>query len=268
MVTRSIKQLVIAIIVFGILGAIGYSVIHKMVTRPTCSDDIQNQGEDGIDCGDICLISCFDKYGKSILVQNEKLLNVRDLEYAYLFEVVNPNFDFGASQVSYEISFLDNSELVTKKTESFFILPGQTRPVIGSFIRLPDEADSFMVEIKNIKWKAPENIDISKALFSVVRKEYNKSDKKIIADIYNSSNYSFEKVEVNVVLYYLSEVVAVTKTEIRTFLAGTERHFEIALPSEFSRNVSKIEVYPVTNIFSNSNFFKQTPRPTETFQSF
>ena len=59
----------------------------------------------------------------------------------------------------------------------------------------------------------------------------------------------------------------VGKTDIRTFVAKSERGFNVAWPFALSRNVARQDVEASTNLFENSNFIKSYGSP-EKFQKF
>ena len=52
--TRLAKQIIIAIIFFLILAGFGFLVYWNILPNPSCFDNIQNQNEEGIDCGGPC----------------------------------------------------------------------------------------------------------------------------------------------------------------------------------------------------------------------
>ena len=51
---RIIKRLVIIFVYLVIISAVGTGLYFLLRTQPTCGDKIQNQGEEGIDCGGPC----------------------------------------------------------------------------------------------------------------------------------------------------------------------------------------------------------------------
>ena len=64
---RLVKQLLYGgVLILIIAGAAVWIYRGAIFIAPTCSDGIQNQTEEGIDCGAICGISCEQKYLKEL----------------------------------------------------------------------------------------------------------------------------------------------------------------------------------------------------------
>ena len=64
------------------------------------------------------------------------------------------------------------------------------------------------------------------------------------------------------------EVIAVNKSDIRTFLAGTERHIDVGWPLKIKGIVDQIDIMSSTNLFENSNFIKAYGSEVEKFQQY
>ena len=91
---------------------------------------------------------------------------------------------------------------------------------------------------------------------------------KLEATLLNNSSFDFEYVDVFAVLFSQEgEILAVGKTDIRTFSAKTERFFEIKWIAPFSGEAARAEVYPYTDVFKNENFIKEYGAQ-ERFQKF
>ena len=83
-----------------------------------------------------------------------------------------------------------------------------------------------------------------------------------------SYDKDFDKIDVAVILFdNTGKIVGVGKTDIRTFVAKSERGFNVAWPFALSRNVARQDVEASTNLFENSNFIKSYGSP-EKFQKF
>ena len=72
----------------------------------------------------------------------------------------------------------------------------------------------------------------------------------------NSSDFDFDKVEVGVILFGDdNQIVAVNRTNIRTFLSRTERGFSVSWPTELPESVRQ-DIEVLTNVFENANFIR------------
>lgn len=266
---RLIRQVVIAIVFLAVFGLLGYGTRQLTQTPPNCTDGIKNGEEEGIDCG---LFAC-GKYCEPALeppkVLSTKLLKVRSGDYDFIAELSNPNGEFGASEVVYELVLLNGSSEVLKQEGVLYILPGQTRFLTLISLRTAKEPRQAELKIKSAKWQKLESLEGMN--FSVRRHKYSTADNGtsiLEAVIFNDSDFDFNTVDVDIVLFDSgNNIIGVNRTDIRTFSARTERHFKITWPSPISK-VAKIEILPSTNLFENSNFIKFYGSPTEKFQTY
>ena len=252
------KQLVIGLIFVLIIGGIGYGFVdYFFLVETTCFDGVQNGIEEGIDCG---LLACGVACEPEIMPLNilfQKLIEVRPGDYDFVAQINNPNSFFGTSRAKYT---LDLGGATPDRSGTFYILPGQTRYIIVSGIRSDGALTSASVDIMEVGWEkvgAFENIS-----FPIQRKNYTVVNKNGVfsefeAVVLNSSDFDFDKVEVGVILFSVGgEIVAVNRTDIRTFLSRTERHFKVSWPIELSE-ITKQDIEVLTNVFENSNFIKR-----------
>ena len=204
----------------------------------------------------------------------EKLFKVDELDYDFLVQIKNPNVDFGASEVMYEFRLFNASgQTIFERTNSNFLLPGQTRYEIISPIRIGEEAVDFDFRIIEADWQKIDDF-VLPSLLSVKNTNYSEVEppeqgfSKIAGSVSNDSNFDFEKVDVYAVLLDEQNIpIAVNKTDIRTFLSKTERSFEVKWFKSFEENVSRFEVNPYTNVLRNENFIKEHGSQ-ERFQKF
>lgn len=260
---RTQKQLTIGFIFVLIIGSAAYGLIDKFfIIEATCFDKTQNGKEEGVDCG---LIACRVACESAIMPLNmlsQKLIEVRPGDYDFVTQVNNPNSLFGASRVKYELNLTDaDSEKLFQKTGTFYILPGQTRFIIIPNIRSDKILADTLFDIREVEWQKVETFeDIS---FPLQRKIYTAIDKKSISSeleavTLNNSDFNFDKVEVGVILFDdNNDIVAVNRTDIRTFLSRTERYFKVNWPVQLPASVTRQDIEVLTNVFENSNFIKR-----------
>lgn len=243
---RLSKQLIIAFVFFLILGGIGFGIYRSFVPpapAPTPNPTVNLA---------------------PIQIVFTKLLNIQNNDYDFLAKVLNPNAQYGSSGAEYELTFYNSAnQKILSKTGSFYILPGQSKYVIDSPIRLQEAAARTDFKIKSVDWQKLDSLAaggvpllVRNSAFSQVRQAgvFAKSG----GDIFNGSDFDINKVDVLVVLLdQNSQPVAVNKTEIRTFLARTSRGFEVTWFSPFVGQVSRVDAEANTNVFENSNFLRQ-----------
>lgn len=88
------------LVIFALIGYWIYFVYFKPV--PSCTDHIQNQSEEGVDCGDICGRICLPSDLHAVEVVGSSRLFQPDTEHtALLGQIANRNSTLAARQVGY-----------------------------------------------------------------------------------------------------------------------------------------------------------------------
>ena len=192
------------------------------------------------------------------------------MDYDFVAEIENPNKDFGASEIVYDLKLFNGSNTeILKEGGVFYILPNQKKFLILSALTTDREVSRVEFDIKNASWQKLDSLD---GMSLIVRQEkYTETGSwsTISAGIFNDSDFDFGIVDIDVVLFNSKdEIVAVGRSDIRTFLAKTERHFEVKWPFEFSDKMARFEIHPLTNLFENYNFIKSYGSPIEKFQEY
>jgi hypothetical protein len=121
---------------FLILFGIGAVVVAFLVTvlistlykTPTCSDNVQNQGEQGIDCGGPCPYLCTATEQPPVVLFTQVLNVGRRTDL--IAEVENKNSNAAAKDVPYTISLYNAKHaLIQKVNGTIDLLPATTEPV-------------------------------------------------------------------------------------------------------------------------------------------
>ncbi|MEK7138832.1 MAG: hypothetical protein AAB799_01490, partial [Patescibacteria group bacterium] len=143
---------------------------------------------------------------------------------------------------------------------TFYILPGQTRFVVVSGIRSDTPLADVSIDIAEVKWERIKetgniNFPVQRKNYSVVNK--NGTFSELEAVIMNNSDFDFDKVEVGVILFNeRNDIIAVNRTDIRTFLSKTERYFKVSWPVELPASIRQ-DIEVLTNVFENNNFIRR-----------
>ncbi|MEX1063882.1 MAG: hypothetical protein WD898_00105 [Candidatus Paceibacterota bacterium] len=243
---RKRKQFIVALVFFLILGGFGFLIYGKVNPAPTPTPISPTANL------------------SPIQVTLSELISVENTDYDFVAKVTNPNTGYGSPEVVYEVSFFNSSNAqIFSKTGSFYILPGQTKYVVDSPIRLPERATRAVMDINSVDWQELDPL----AMQGVPLLARNTSYTEILnsglfsranGSILNNSDFDLGRVDVMVVLLNSQNTpVAVNRTEINTFLARTTRGFEVSWFAPFVGQVSRTDVEANTNIFQNSNFLRQ-----------
>lgn len=243
---RKSKKVLIAVIFFAIVGGLGFGIFKFVVpSRPTPTPDPIAK-----------LVP--------LKVVSTKFLNVQNNDYDFVAKVSNTNLDYGSGMVRYELKFynLGNSTFYTK-AGNFYILPGQTRYVLDTPIRLDQQVGRVEFQIKSIDWQkinplAAEGIDLVTRSVNYVPLNQPGLFAKAGGSVINDSQFDFDSVDVvAVALGPSDEILAINKTIIRTFLTRTNRGFEVSWFTPFPGFVDHVDAEATTNVFNNLNFIRQ-----------
>jgi hypothetical protein len=245
---RKRKQALIAGIFFLIVGGLGFLIyrgIYPPPPSPTPNPTINLA---------------------PIEVINRWLFNVENNDYDFLVKVANPNTDYGSPNVEYELIFFNSAGAqISKKTGSFYILPGQVKYVADLPLKFQEPISRVDFAIRSVDWQKLSPLAATGV--NLVVKNYENSYvevqqpgvfSKAGGKVLNDSDFDLDRVDVVVVLFDENGTpLGVNKTVINTFLAKTIRGFEAAWPSPFVGKVARVDAEANTNVFENSNFLRQ-----------
>lgn len=269
---RNIKQLIIAVL-YGILGiAIVWGGYFLFRTGATCTDGIQNQNEQGIDCGGTCSLQCTRAVRTDNLeIRESALLYAGPDRFDALFAIHNPNDEAGASSFQYKMELRDASGVTVAVREGrSFILPQETKYLLGINVTAPG-AKSVVITFSEYQWKRFAGYQ-EKPLITVSRKSYEMVSSgvgfgKAFGVVTNESRFDFQSIGVKVILRDAGgKPVAVNTTEMRTMKSGEVRDFTLIWPTAFPGKVDHVETEVEADVFHSDNFLRQY-MPTQDFQS-
>lgn len=251
---RFVKQLVFGVVYIVVILVIGYGIYYWLHPQPTCFDKIQNQNEEGVDCGLVCGNSCHIIMPLEVL--SVKLFKVAEGDYDILTEIRNPNPDYGSSKIDYDLVLMGQSdEELNRQNYSFYILPGQTKHMVLNLANNNLNITRAQIEVKNIEWDKLNLFDPQLISFPVKNKQFNGVE--FGAVVLNDSDFDFDTIDVAVILYdQNNNILGVNQSNINTLLSRTERYFKVLWPAPIE-GVFRVDVEPSTNLLKNSNFLEK-----------
>ena len=258
------KRLIIISVYAIIFLLLVYGVYSWTRPEQTCFDGIQNQNEQGVDCGGICGKKCEIVAEHELIVEGAGFVESGLAEKYDLFAVIdNPNQTLGSENFNYKFIVRDSQGLVIALKEgSGFILPGETKYIIENNIAMQGLPDKVELKISNTRWdEANENYE--KPQLRVVNKQYDEITNGVgfgeaTGLLKNESSMDFNTISVKIILKDdQGKIIALNSTEMNTVLAGENRDFRVFWPNRFTGNVSNMEVQAETNVFSSEAFVKK-----------
>jgi len=269
--SRVLRRIVIAGIFLAVFSLTGLGLKRATTSIPTCTDGIMNGEEEGVDCG----FSVCGKYCELELdppqVMSTKLIEAGENDYDFVAEIKNPHQQFGASEIEYELALFngDDNEL-DKEGGVFYILPGQTKYLVLTHITTEKNVQRIDFKIKSATWQELDSIEGMNLIVKAQKyTSLSGGGTALDVNILNDSDFDFEMVDIDVVMYNSrDDIIAVNRSDIRTFVARTERAFKVVWPFRINGLVDKIEAYPSTNLFDSSNFIKTYGSEIRKFQQY
>ena len=254
----ALKRQLIFIVTISLLiaGSVtgGYYLLKP---KPACNDGIQNQKEEGVDCGGpcaACRVARFD----DIAVLSYKSFPVGDGSYDALAEIKNPNKDHGAPELQFVFNFYNaDKKLIGERSGKTFILANQTRYIIESNIQLPEPAALVDFTIKpGVSWQKQESYESDLPIFSVKYELMSQGElgfAKVTGVVENKTAYNFNSVEADVVpVDDNDQPIAVGKTILDNLRFGESRAF-IVLFYDKIPTPHNIYTKAITNLLDLSN---------------
>lgn len=274
-IQRAIKKAsIIALILFAILIVLWPRFQQK---EDACYNGKLDFGEDEIDCGGICSISCAPPE-KPPIVEDVKIEWVRALKdgnnnYDLTAKIYNTNRHWGATSVNYKFLIYDNSnEVVDIIRGSTYIVPlgfseGKgVKYVIENNYAYDKEITKVDFEFDNFRWSEVKDIlalpELGVDTIMVKDREYGRVESGngyyyVYGVTNNTSKYSFRTVDIYAVLYdEQNEPIAAGKTDQWTVGSGGGWEFRIFWNDKLDREVASVDYVAETNIYDQSNFMR------------
>lgn len=178
--------------------------------------------------------------------------------YDVVSTIRNTNAEWGVPLLKYKYTFRDDAGAVVGERErTSYILPQQERYVVEIDVETVTTAASVDLAIEILEAEKLEQFINPQAQFTQKNVKYFVGGDKSRVDgvLVNESPFSFDKVDVFIILYNQSnEVVGVNYTNIDDFLAGSERYFSVLWPEIISNENLRVELEPNVNAYEDGSF--------------
>jgi hypothetical protein len=249
MSSRRVKQSIYGIFYFAILCGIAAGVyVLFLRPGPSCFDGIQDQGEQGIDCGGPCARPC-----ASVNVQPIVPLGgvsffspVPGIESA-LVKLENANASSGASSFDYTIMLYgaDGSTTAASVQGSSFIYPNEVKYIVVPRVSVATTVASGTIAIGNIQWTPASRIGQppSFSFTNVTNVPGQDGLVTVSGNITNGSVSSFATVIVDAIFENaFGAPVGASQTQINNLAPGATQPFSISYPLMPNEAVSNTQL--------------------------
>ena len=251
------RQLIFIVTISLLIAGSAMAGYYFLKPKPTCNDGIQNQKEDGVDCGVPCA-ACRVVRFEDIAVLSYKSFPIGDGSYDALAEIKNLNKDHGAPEFQYVFNFYNaDKKLIGDRSGKSFVLANQTRYIIESNVQLSEPAAlvDFMI-VPGVSWQKQESYESDLPVFSVKYELVPQGEigfAKVTGILENKTAYNFSSVEVDVVpVDGDGRPIAVGKTALDNLRFGESRSFTVLFYDKIP-TPGDIYAKATTDLFDSSN---------------
>ncbi len=247
---RRLIYVLIAVLI--IIAVIAVPIFIWLNRPPTCTDGIQNQNEEGVDCGGSCLSVC--QVGNTgIVVDWARPFQVDKGIYDIGALVENTNERIGSSQSVYHFKMCDaNNVLIAERFGKTFVLPGSKWVIFEGNIetgeRIPRHASIEFSD--NMSWVQADKTDPSIPDIGVRDQIFSERDGKprLTVTIVNRSPFPVKNIEVVALLSNTEDTaVGVSRTIIEQLEKYGSAEVVFTWRTPFDIPPAKIDIIPRVN---------------------
>lgn len=268
--TRDTKRLTIIVIYLLILFVISAGLYFVAKPKPTCFDGKQNQNEEAVDCGGVCMAACVERIvGNDLLVREIIFIPADQGRYDIVAKIFNPNNDIGAASFQYSLLLQDASgKELGRVTNSNFILPQETKTLLAFNLEPSEVPAKAVIELSDFKWTRLREYRAKPELNIYDRRYVGQPDPSVFgavtATLVNESLYDFRRIKIKVVLRDASgRPLAVNQSEMQTVTVGREQDIRMVFPQAFAGTVTQIDIEAEANIYDQDNFLQRYEVPKD-----
>lgn len=246
--SRIIKQLIYGVFYLALASAIVYGLYFLMIgLAPSCSDNRQNQNEEGVDCGGSC-VPCALKNLQPLRTKTQ-IFGV-DGNTSAVITLANPNLNYGARSLTYTLNFYDaNKQKLFSLTKTSFIYPAEAQ----KFILEPNLRVNFAgivgepeVILENFDWRPVEEFSEPKVQIRQTKTEIANKQVVVTGLLANREPFALTRSGVGVLVYQNlaggeTKLIGISKTVLQDLKPFEERAFKIIIPIAENLKLSDID---------------------------
>ena len=243
---------VAVLIVF--LLVLAFLIVSPYVRKaPSCTDNIQNGDETGIDCGGSCPTACSFQVSQ-ISILWSRTFEVIPGRYNAVAYLENHNKNAVINKISYKFRFADKNNIYIGKREGeTFIPPSGKFAIFEAGIGLGNSVPVYtsfeFTETPVWTNVSQDELNQLKVLVSNVNLENQDTSPHLSATIKNDSLYTIPEVGVVAILYDdIGNAVSASRTYLNEFTAGESADLNFTWPEPIQGNVVTKEIIPMYDI--------------------
>lgn len=246
---RLIILTVVGVIACSLIGGIVFLSLQK---PPTCVDGIQNQNEEGVDCGGSCTYLCATSVVPPVVSFAREFTypNGRTDVIAY---IQNPNSSAGARRVSYTVELYSATRTILATKSGVVDLPPALEvPVYLSNIyagTVPPERAFLTIDASSLQWFRPSSPTLLPLIKNTQPIEGNENAPRIVATVENPYATPLRNVKlIATVFNEQGNAIAATQTIVSLVPPQGSEEAVFTWPGPFTEPVGRIDVRPSSTL--------------------
>lgn len=265
LMSRLIRQVIIATIFFSFNTLLLVGIYFAFIKAPeTCTDNKQNQDEQGVDCGGVCTNACIEVVvGRDFQFQEVAFVPAGNGRYDVLGKIFNPNDDIGASSFRYTFELKDGmGQVIATRSGTNYVLPQETKDLIELNLETANIPASVTLRVSEVSWERLSGYR-ERPSINIYQKRYNQVTggfgySEAYGLLSNESPYDFRVITVKVILRdALGKPLAFNTHQMNTVNAHESRDFKLVWPTPFPGAVERVDMEVDADIYHSDNFVEQ-----------
>ena len=178
-------------------------------------------------------------------------------QYDVLVLIQDTDPDWGVPDLKYTINLLNKlGNVVGSKSGSTYILPQEEKSIVEIGITTEGKAEKVEVELDIAEVQKLKDYKRPDIQLRGVMHDVERGKSKVKGQVFNNSPYSFDKVEINIIIYNRENVpIAVNYTNLDGFLSESEREFSALWTDVIPEDeIDRIVVETYVDLFKMSTF--------------
>ena len=247
--SRTIKQVIYGAIYLGVfLGVITWIYFLYLKPAPTCFDNMENQGEEGIDCGGPCAKVCTPVSIQPIEVVSGSVMTfATSLNHVtFLARITNVNSDFAARSFDYHFDLYDATGVVIQSLSGqSFIYAGEAKYLILPNEEVTSSVSNVAFMVLNPIWAKSSDLGTAPR-FVFQNMETGTVSLNMVGvsgTITNGDASAFDEVTVIAIFKNTAGVpVGASQTELGEVAANGAYDFRVTYPATRDINLAATEI--------------------------
>ncbi len=236
-----------AVLVFLIVSP----YINKM---PSCTDNMQNGNEAGIDCGGSCALACIFQVDK-ISILWSRTFEVIPGRYNAVAYLENHNKDTAINKIKYKFRFADKDNIYIGKRDGEAFIPASGKFAIfetgiGVGNSIPVYTTFEFTETPVWNTVSIDKLNQLKVLVSDIKLEDQNTSPHLSAVVKNNSLFDIPEMSVVTILYdEKGNAVSASRTYLDVLKGEESQNINFTWPKPILGNIVAKEIIPMYNIF-------------------